>query len=191
MQAQAKSLLTELAQIAVLALVLYVVIQFAVQTVHVIGLSMYPTLDNDNFLIASRLDYRFHEPERGDIIIMRDPFSGTQDFIKRVIALPGERLLIRNARVYIDGRQLDEPYLRDNDAWTVNKDWGGAEGQVLASDSYFVMGDNRNKSSDSRFFGTILRSRIEAKAYVRIWPIDHLGLINSHPRLEPAPSPAA
>jgi signal peptidase I len=193
MQAQARSVLTELAQIAVLALVLYVIIQFAVQTVHVIGLSMYPTLDNDNFLVASRLDYRLHQPERGDIIIMRDPFNSSQDFIKRVIALPGDRFLIRNARVYINGQQLDEPYLRGTEPWTVNKDWGGADGQVLGPDSYFVMGDNRNKSSDSRFFGSVFRNRIEAKAYVRIWPISHLGVVDSHPHLEPvaAPAPAA
>src|SRR5437868_3640495 len=106
-----KSLLGEVLEVVVLALGLYLVITVAVQTVHVIGLSMYPTLDNDDYLIATKLDYRFHQPQRGDIIIMRDPYDPSKDFIKRVIALPGERLLIKDGHVYINGRQLSEPYL--------------------------------------------------------------------------------
>src|SRR5438477_8412525 len=105
-----KSLIGEVLEVAVLALGLYLVITVAVQTVHVIGLSMYPTLDNDDYLIATKLDYHFHHPQRGDIIIMRDPYDPSKDFIKRVIALPGERLLIKDGHVYINGRQLSEPY---------------------------------------------------------------------------------
>jgi signal peptidase I len=191
---QARSFLTELAEIAVLALGLYIVIQFAVQTVHVIGLSMYPTLDNDNYLIASKLDYRVHQPGRGDIIIMRDPYDESKDFIKRVVALPGERLLIREGHVFINGRELDEPYLRDNEPWTSSNNWpaGGApDGEVLSNDSYFVMGDNRNRSSDSRFFGPIRRNRIEARAWVRLWPLNRAGIVDSHPSFKTALGPAS
>src|SRR2546430_9256312 len=140
----ASSLLREVAEVVVLAVILYFGISFAVQTVHVEGLSMFATLDDNDYLIADKIDYRLHPPERGDIIILRPPTDDSKDFIKRVIALPGERLLIRDAVVYINGRRLDEPYIPE--AWVVNKDWGGPDGTVIPPNQYFVMGDNRNKS---------------------------------------------
>src|SRR5438046_10670916 len=97
----ASSLLREVAEVVVLAVILYFGISFAVQTVHVEGLSMFGTLDNNDYLIANKIDYRLHPPQRGDIIILRPPTLSTTDYIKRVIALPGERLLINNGVVYI------------------------------------------------------------------------------------------
>src|SRR6266545_7542058 len=107
----AGSLLRELVEVVVLAVILYFGISFAVQTVHVEGLSMFATLDDNDYLIADKIDYRLHAPQRGDIIILRPPTNNSTDFIKRVIALPGEKLLIRSGVVYIDGHRLDEPYL--------------------------------------------------------------------------------
>src|SRR5476649_65219 len=92
----ASSLLREVAEVVVLAIILYFGISFAVQAVHVEGLSMYATLDNNDYLIANKIDYRLHAPQRGDIIILRPPTDNSKDFIKRVIALPGEKLLIRD-----------------------------------------------------------------------------------------------
>ena len=158
-----------------LAIILYFGISFAVQTVHVEGLSMFATLDNNDYLIANKIDYRLHDPARGDIIILRPPTLSSTDYIKRVIALPGERLLIKDGVVYINGRKLDEPYLPE--AWTVNTDWGGPSGTVMAANQYFVMGDNRNKSQDSRVFGPIGRDRIDGRAWFRIWPLTHFGNI--------------
>jgi len=181
-----KSLLGEVLEVVVLALGLYLVITVAVQTVHVIGLSMYPTLDNDDYLIATKLDYRFHQPQRGDIIIMRDPYDPSKDFIKRVIALPGERLLIKDGHVYINGRQLSEPYLVAQEPWTVNDNWPagpGAEGDRVPANEFFVMGDNRNHSSDSRMFGFVRADQIEARGLVRIWPPGQFGIYGSGPRL--------
>lgn len=178
-----------------LALGLYLVITFAVQTVHVLGLSMYPTLDNNDYLIATKIDYRFHDPQRGDIIIMRDPYDSSKDFIKRVIAVPGDQLLIQHGRIYIDGRLLDEPYLRQDEAWTVNAEWptsnvpGCTPGQpcTIPAHQYFVMGDNRNASQDSRSFGWIARDRIEAHAWIRIWPFTAAGPVNHYQgKLAPA-----
>jgi len=173
----AASLLREVAEVAVLAVILYVGISFAVQAVHVEGLSMFATLDNDDYLIANKIDYRLHAPQRGDIIILRPPTNNSTDFIKRVIALPGEKLLIRSGVVYIDGRRLHEPYLPE--AWTQSTDWpcGGCDGKVMGPNEFFVMGDNRNRSQDSRFFGPITRDRIDGKAWFRIWPLDHFGNI--------------
>src|SRR3982075_2891650 len=111
----ASSLLREVFEVVVLAVILYFGISFAVQAVHVEGLSMYATLDDNDYLIANKIDYRLHTPQRGDIIILRPPSDNSKDFIKRVIALPAEKLMIRDGVVYINGHKLDEPYLPE--AW--------------------------------------------------------------------------
>jgi signal peptidase I len=183
----ASSLFRELAEVVVLAVILYFGISFAVQAVHVEGLSMWATLEDNDYLIANKIDYRLHGPQRGDIIILRPPTDNSKDFIKRVIALPGERLLIRQGYVYINGHKLHEPYLPEQ--WTLATDWpaNNPSGQVMGSNQYFVMGDNRNKSQDSRIFGPITRDRIDGRAWFRIWPLDHFGNIYSqHPVLESA-----
>src|SRR6267378_474848 len=173
----ASSLLREVAEVVVLAVILYVGISFAVQAVHVEGLSMWSTLDNNDYLIANKIDYRLHAPQRGDIIILRPPTNNSTDFIKRVIALPGEKILIRSGVVYINGHRLEEPYLPE--AWVIDNNYprNGSDGEVIPANSYFVMGDNRNRSQDSRFFGPITRDRIDGKAWFRIWPLDHFGSI--------------
>ena len=177
------SIVMELVEVAILAIILYFGISFAVQTVHVEGLSMFATLDDNDYLIANKIDYKLHAPQRGDIIILRPPTLSTTDYIKRVIGLPGERLLIRDGIVYINGHKLDEPYLPE--AWTINTDWGGPNGEVLPPDDYFVMGDNRNRSQDSRTFGPIGRDRIDGRAWFRIWPLNRFGNIYSEvPTLE-------
>ena len=182
----ASSLLREVAEVVVLAIILYFGISFAVQAVHVEGLSMYATLDDNDYLIANKIDYRLHPPQRGDIIILRPPTDNSKDFIKRVIALPGEKLLIRDGFVYINGRKLDEPYLPE--AWTTLNNpapWSVGDGAVIPANDYFVMGDNRNRSQDSRIFGPIGRDRIDGRAWFRIWPLDHFGNIYSQePLLE-------
>jgi signal peptidase I len=177
----ASSLLREVAEVVVLAIILYFGISFAVQAVHVEGLSMYGTLDDNDYLIANKIDYRLHPPQRGDIIILRPPTDNSKDFIKRVIALPGEKLLIRDSTVYINGHRLDESaYLPEQ--WTTLNNWpgDGSDGRVMKANEYFVMGDNRNRSQDSRIFNPITRDRIDGKAWFRIWPLDHFGNIYSH-----------
>src|ERR1700732_3176630 len=138
----ASSLLREVAEVVVLAIILYFGISFAVQAVHVEGLSMYATLDDNDYLIANKIDYRLHAPQRGDIIILRPPTDNSKDFIKRVIALPCERLLLRDGVGYINGHKLDEPYLPE--AWTTFNNYpnDGTDGRVMRSNEYFVMGDN-------------------------------------------------
>jgi len=178
-----RSILTEIAEVGLLALGLYLVINFAIQTVHVIGLSMYPTVDDQDYLVATKIDYRLHPPQRGDIIIMRDPYDSTRDFIKRVIGVPGDRILIRQGQVYVGGHLLREAYINPAEPWTQNADWpltqsGDPNGVVLKQDEYFVMGDNRNHSSDSRFFGMVRRDQIEARAWIRVLPITKLGPVD-------------
>jgi signal peptidase I len=175
-------LVTDLAEVILLALGLYLVINFVVQTVHVIGPSMYPTVQDQDYLIATKIDYHFHPPQRGDIVIMRDPLDSSRDFIKRVIAVPGDRVLVGNGHVYVNGHQLGERYL-DQESWTEYPTWptpplANAQGQLLGPDEYFVMGDNRNHSSDSRTFGPIHRDHIEARAWIRVLPLSHIGPVD-------------
>ncbi len=180
-----KSLALEIAEIVVLALGIYLVITFAIQTVHVIGDSMVPTLGNDDYLVASKLDYRLHSPQRGDIVILHNPY-GAKNLIKRVVGLPGERVLIRQGRVYINGHRLLEPYVA-TEPWTVNANWprpdGGGEGTVMPAGDYFVLGDNRNHSNDSRIFGPVARASIEARAWLRVWPPTRMGVVDGRPSL--------
>ena len=179
-----RGILTEVAEVLLLALGLYLIINFAIQTVHVIGSSMYPTVTDNDYLIATKIDYRLHAPARGDIIIMRDPYDNTRDFIKRVIGIPGDRILIRQGQVYINGHMLHETYL-NNEIWTENADWPlgqttDPEGVQLKSDEYFVMGDNRNHSSDSRVFGPVRRDQIEARAWIRVIPLSRIGPVDTN-----------
>jgi signal peptidase I len=171
----ASSLLRELVEVVVLAVILYFGISFAVQAVHVEGLSMFATLDDNDYLIANKIDYRLHAPQRGDIIILRPPTDNSKDFIKRIIALPGERILISDGFVYINGHKLDEPYLPEE--WVTLNNLYGPDGMVVPPNEYFVMGDNRNRSQDSRTFGFIGRDRIDGRAWFRIWPLNHFGNI--------------
>jgi signal peptidase I len=183
-QPRQKSFVRDTLEIVFLALVLYVVIQYAVQTVHVLGSSMLYTLHDNDLLVASKVSYKIHPPQRGDIIVFKPPDEASRDFIKRIIALPGERLRIINGVVYINDQVLHEPYLPEK--WTYNNNWP-ASGQdyILPTNMYFVMGDNRNHSSDSRTFGPITLDSILGKAEVRIWPLNEIGFLSGKPSLGP------
>jgi signal peptidase I len=179
-----RGILTEVAEVLLLALGLYLIINFAIQTVHVIGSSMYPTVTDNDYLIATKVDYRLHGPSRGDIIIMRDPYDNTRDFIKRVVGVPGDHVLIRQGQVFINGRLLRETYI-NSEAWTENADWPlgqttDPQGVLLKSDEFFVMGDNRNHSSDSRVFGPVRRDQIEARAWIRVLPLSRIGPVDTN-----------
>jgi signal peptidase I len=177
-----KSFLRDTLEIVFLALVLYVVIQYAVQTVHVLGSSMYATLHDNDLLVASKISYKLHPPQRGDIVVFKPPDEASRDFIKRIIALPGERIHIANSVVYINGQVLREPYLPEK--WTYNNNWpNSGQDQLIPPDEYFVMGDNRNHSSDSRTFGPIELDSILGKAEIRIWPLGQLGFLGAKPTL--------
>lgn len=186
-----------------IAVVLYIAIAFALQTVRVDGESMVGTLQNQDLLLASKISYDFGQnPQRGDIVILIPPTDPSQDFIKRVVGLPGDVIEINGdhtpTQVLIKpgGRGpfqvLNEPYLPE--AWTTLKDCCMTNGQAsstpqaitIPSNEYFVMGDNRNFSSDSRVFGLVPRKNILAKAILRIWPLDHFGGLGAGPTFEPA-----
>lgn len=140
-------------------------------TIHVIGNAMFPTVANDDYAIAQ--PYRDSSPHPGDVVIMRDPYDHTRDFLKRVIAGPSQTVLIRDATVFIDGRPLDEPYVT-TEPWTESTNWlPNGQAVTLGSDEYFVLGDNRNHSADSRVFGPIRRQDIKARVVHIVLPRAH------------------
>jgi signal peptidase I len=175
---KARRFVIEILEVVALAAALFLIIHFAIQPVVVSGPSMYPTVTNNQYLVALKFPYYLHNPQRGDIVIMQSPYNPNTDFIKRVVGLPGETILIKDGTIYIDGKVLCEPYLRPNvdGVWSVNANWP-ADGQPyrLGPTQYFVMGDNRNISEDSRTFGPVQRSTILAGAWLRVYPMSAFG----------------
>lgn len=167
---------TELLKFALVAIVIVVPIRlFVAQPFVVSGASMDPTFHNGQYLIVDELSYHLGDPERGDVVIFKYPEDPSQYFIKRVIGLPGETVLISQEGVAIvdkngDKTTLDESYV----AYTGN---GSTMRVLLGKDQYFVMGDNRPQSSDSRVWGTLPRENIVGRAFVRLLPIQTLSIL--------------
>ncbi|GAC1335404.1 MAG: signal peptidase I [Candidatus Dormibacteria bacterium] len=172
-----KSWLRDFIEVVLLALALFVIISFAVQTIHVMGPSMQNTLQNNDFLIASKVSYRLHDPQRGDIVIFKPSNDAAHDYIKRIIGQPGDHLRVAHAQVFINGHQLKEDYLPE--PWTWSDTWNQGNEDIVPPGQYFVMGDNRNHSTDSRFLGYQRKDAFLGKAWVRIWPLNTLTVFKS------------
>lgn len=138
------------------------------------GDSMQAHFQNGQFLIVNRVAYNFTEPQRGDIIVFHMPLNAEQDLLKRIIALPGEAIELRDTEIYINGHQLSEPYLNESclPIHCADGFW------QLGLNEYFVMGDNRNHSRDSRTFGIITHDLIIGEAVLRYWPLSDLAWIH-------------
>lgn len=156
----------------------WLVITFVGQRTEVEGASMENTLHNGDNLIVDKLIYRFHDPERFDIIVFPFQFQDNTYYIKRIIGLPGETVQIMDdGSIYINGEKLEENYgMEVIKPETIGR---AAEPIELGDDEYFVMGDNRNNSSDSRtdMVGNIKRENIIGKAWLRIWPVSDFGVL--------------
>lgn len=163
----------------VMALSIFVVVYlFFFQPHQVKGNSMYDTFIDGEFLLTNKISYRLGQPQRGDIIIFKAPTNEEYDYIKRIIALPGEKIMIKNNRVYINDQLLNESsYLETNQ--NTRTGYFLREGQQLQLEeaSFFVMGDNREHSSDSRDWGLVPKQNIVGKAWFRYWPPQKLGLM--------------
>ena len=148
------------------------IIVFLYQPVRVEGTSMLPVLEDQDRLFINKLAYRVGNIEHGDVIVFLYPHDHTKSYIKRVIALPGERVRIDHGRVYVNGWLLKEKYVPP-----MYTDERSQPEMTVPSDEYFVMGDHRSISSDSRDFGPVDRGLIFGKASFVYWPVDQLGVV--------------
>ena len=187
----------ELAVLVVTALVIAVVVKsFVAQAFFIPSGSMLPQLQIDDRVVVSKISYRLHDPRRGDIVVFDAPGGkpkddrplparivrsivqsiglaapSTDEYIKRVVALPGERVEAHGGKVLVDGRELVEPYLP---AGTTTGDFTAV---VVPPDTVWVMGDNRANSADSRIFGPVPQSTVVGRAFARVWPLSHTSFL--------------
>lgn len=167
-----KTQLLELFKSLVLAGTLaFLVITFILQGFFIPSGSMLPTLEVGDRIFVNKFIYRFREPARGDLVVFRYPMDVTKKYIKRLIGLEGEVLEILGGQVFIDGAPLKEDYL-------VKEKYGGSYGPVrIPEGQYFVLGDNRNNSEDSRFWGFVPKGEIVGQAFFIFWPPRRIGFI--------------
>lgn len=159
-----------------------VVYLFLMQPHQVSGHSMDPNLNNSDYLLTDKVSYRFNDPQRGDIVVFHAPeaancVAGTGcDYIKRVIGLPQEEIEVKDNAIYINGVELEEPYLPTG-TLTHPGDFTRDRAVTLGPREYFVVGDNRGQSSDSRVWGPILPEMIVGRAFFRYLPVQEMGVI--------------
>ncbi|HDK26359.1 MAG TPA: signal peptidase I [Candidatus Atribacteria bacterium] len=165
-----KSMIREVLETVISAgIIAFIIITFIGQVTVVRGASMEPTLHNGERLIANKISYRFESPERGEIIIFRPPIEIKRNYIKRIIGVPGDKIEIINGEVFLNEEKLEEPYVK-------YKSFENLSAFIVPPDSYFVLGDNRSNSSDSRYWGFVPRKNIVAKAWVVFWPLNKIRL---------------
>ncbi len=163
-------MLWEVVKVVAMALAIVVVVKhFLFQPFYVKGASMEPTYEDHEYLIIDELTYRFHPPVRGEVVVFRYPNDTSQFFIKRVIGLPGESVQVKDEGVWINGQQLDESAYLDASVQTT-----GSTNLTLGPKEYFLMGDNRPASLDSRIFGPVDRSYIVGRTWFRAFPFTRL-----------------
>ncbi len=163
----------EIIETIVLTVIIFVAIRYSVQTFRVDGSSMQPGLNTDEYVLVNKLAYLFHGPSRGDVIVFHYPIDPTQDFIKRVIGLPGDTIQITPTQIIVNGMTLKEPYI----SAPIN---GSPKTVMLQAGDYFVMGDNRPDSFDSRSWGPVPSSYIIGKATVVFWPLSNWEVIPTY-----------
>jgi len=172
-----KTFLRELLITFILAIIIFVLIQTTIQSFVVVGISMYPSFHNGQRLLVNKAVYHFHEPERGDVIIFEPLNDKNTDYIKRIMALPGDTVEVKRGTVYINSSELDEPYIENPASYTIDR-------QKIPEDNYFVLGDNRDSSNDSHKGWLVPRENIIGKTWISIWPPNKWGLAPNYPLQE-------
>jgi signal peptidase I len=168
----------EIFKVVVISLAIIIPVRyFLIKPFYVKGASMEPNFYDHEYLIVDEISYRFTQPQRGDTVVFRYPFDVSQHFIKRVIGLPGEKIKVAEGKIYIltennpQGEELNEDYLLP-----AMKTLGDVELE-LGPDEYYLLGDNRTASLDSRAFGPVKRNYIIGRTLVRGWPLDRIGFV--------------
>ena len=165
-----KTFLREVAITVVLALIIFFAARASIQTYEVLMTSMEPNFYEGDRVVVNKAVYWFGGPERGDVIIFEEPNGSEEDFIKRVIGLPGDTVEVKNKAVYVNGAKLNEPYVMAPPDYTMMK-------KVVPEEGYFVLGDNRNHSNDSHNGWLVERDKIRGKAWLITWPPDNWGVV--------------
>jgi signal peptidase I len=159
----------EIIETIVLTVVIFTAINFVSGRFRIEGPSMLPSLNPGQYLIINKVVYRLHPPARGDIVVFHHPRNPDRDLIKRVVGVPGDVVEVRKGTVYVNGTQLDEPYVLDPGTYSGHYE--------LGADEYFVLGDNRPNSDDSRNWGTVKGDQIVGKAWLSYWPPKEWGAV--------------
>jgi signal peptidase I len=174
------SYILEIIKIVIISLAIIIPVRyFLIQPFYVKGASMEPNFYDHEYLIIDEISYRFNEPKRGDIIVFKYPRDTSQYFIKRVIGLPNEEIEISDGKITVyneenpDGAVIDETYLKEGVKTS------GNQTVTLGPDEYFVLGDNRSSSYDSRSFGPITRNLIVGRTWIRGWPFDKIKIFGA------------
>jgi len=170
------SSILEIAQIIIISLIIvFLVRSYIIQPFLVKGASMEPNFQDGNYLVIDEVTYRLRQPERGEVVVFRYPRDPKQYFIKRIVGLPNERVEIKNRKIAIynskspNGMDLDESYLPSEDTTK------GSVTTQLGPNEYFVLGDNRPFSSDSRYWGSLPKDLIVGRVWIRAWPLNEIG----------------
>jgi signal peptidase I len=183
-------LIREIIETLVLTALMFLVIRLAVQNFNIDGMSLEPTLHNQELVLVDKWSYMFHAPQRGDVIVFVAPPNPSQDYIKRVIGLPGDVVSVQGTKVTVNGKTLNESFIA---ASRQGNPFPSFTDRVIPPNDYFVLGDNRAGSSDSRDWGCVPRANIIGRAALVYWPLgqDNDGLlrnVSSYYKNIPAPS---
>ena len=171
----------EIVQTLLMAVVLYFLIDTVVGRVRVENISMQPTLHEGQFILVNKLAYRLGDFNRGDVVVFHYPRNPEEDYIKRLIGLPGDTVSIQNGQVFVNNQVLEEPYIAAQPDYS--NVWHVPEGML------FVLGDNRNQSSDSHSWGFVPTDYVVGKALVIYWPLEELRILNQVPGVHAANNP--
>lgn len=172
------SFFLDIIEIAVIALAIFVIIYlFLFQPHQVRGNSMYPNFHDGEYLLTDKISYRFSQPKRGDVIIFKAPRNEEYEYIKRVVGLPGERIKISQGKIFVNDQAINEFYLASEYQTRGGAFWPENQTLVVGENKYFVLGDNRSHSSDSRDWGPVPQENIIGKAWFRYWPLKNMGLV--------------
>ena len=162
----------------VVSLAIFAVVYiFLFQPHQVDGQSMTPNFQNGEYILTDKISYRIHAPNRGDVVVFHSPQDERVDFIKRILGVPGDTIKIQSGYVYLNGTKLEEEYLNDPGAVLSGRFLRENSEVKIPAGQYFVMGDNRSHSSDSREWGLVTSGGIVGRAFFRYWPISDFGVV--------------
>ena len=173
-----KTVIREVLETVILTVIIFFLIQTVVRNFRVVGTSMEPNLHNSQYLIVDKISYRLGEPRQGDVIVFEPPNRPGEDYVKRVIGVSGDLVEIRNGQVFISNELIEEPYVVYPGSYSMSP-------RRVGANELFVLGDNRNSSSDSHNWGMLETDKVVGKAWISYWPPNYWGMI---PRDAPSAS---